>query len=86
MNDYIGFSLSSLVFTLNDNIIVPKTNVIDIANYMFPQFFSDFSLSYMIVDTLKMNLNNNNEITKILYNYSRPVGDSYQSYEGKESN
>lgn len=85
LNDYIGFSLSSLVFTLNDNIIVPKTNVIDIANYMFPQFFSDFSLSYMIVDTLKMNLNNNNEVTKILYNYSRPVGDSYQSYEGKES-
>ena len=85
LNDYIGFSLSSVVFTLNGNTIVPKTNVIDIANYMFPQFFSDFSLSYMTVDTLKMNLNNNNEITKILYNYSRPVGDGYQSYEGKES-
>lgn len=85
LNDYIGFSLSSVVFTLNGNTIVPKTNVIDIANYMFPQFFSDFSLSYMTVDTLKMNLNSNNEITKILYNYSRPVGDGYQSYEGKES-
>ena len=85
LNDYIGFSLSSVVFTLNGNTIVPKTNVIDIANYMFPQFFSDFSLSYMTVDTLKMNLNSNNEITKILYNYSRPVGDGHQSYEGKES-
>ena len=85
LNDYIGFSLSSVVFTLNGNTIVPKTNVIDIANYMFPQFFSNFSLSYMIIDTLKMNLNSNNEITKILYNYSRPVGDGYQSYEGKES-
>ncbi len=85
LNDYIGFSLSSVVFTLNGNTIVPKTNVIDIANYMFPQFFSNFSLGYMTVDTLKMNLNSNNEITKILYNYSRPVGDGYQSYEGKES-
>ena len=85
LNDYIGFSLSSKVFTLNGNTIVPKANVIDIANYMFPQFFLDFSLNYMTVDTLKMNLNSNNEITKILYNYSRPVGDSYQSYEGQES-
>ena len=85
LNDYIGFSLSSKVFTLNGNTIVPKANVIDIASYMFPQFFLDFSLSYMTVDTLKMNLNSNNEITKILYNYSRPVGDSYQSYEGQES-
>lgn len=85
LNDYIGFSLSSKVFTLNGNTIVPKANVIDIASYMFPQFFLDFSLNYMTVDTLKMNLNSNNEITKILYNYSRPVGDSNQSYEGKES-
>ena len=67
LNDYIAFDLSSEIFCINEEgRYVPKNNLIGLEEHLFMAP----NLNGIIADSLSMIVNDKNQITRMVYNYS----------------